>query len=98
MNIVLDNSSCCSKVMNKNQLDDRMFIARLTSTHLIYKHCGFGIWVNFDALLCRIIFQVFLLHMQNLPGNLHDMIFKCNLLVYCHQGVTVLWQPNVRPF
>ena len=36
--------------------------------------------------------------MQNLPGNLHDMIFKCNLLVYCHQGVTVLWQPNVRPF
>ena len=48
--------------------------------------------------LCRIIFQAFLLHMQNLPGNLHDMIFKCNLLVYCHQGVTVLWQPNVRPF
>ena len=56
MNIVLENSSCCSEVMNKNELDDRMFIARLTSTHLIYKHCGFGIWVNFDALLCRIIF------------------------------------------
>ena len=56
-NIVLDNSSCCSEVMNKNELDDRMFIARLTSTHLIYKHCGFGIWVNFDALLGRIIFQ-----------------------------------------
>ena len=36
---------------------DRMLIARLISTHLIYKHCGFGIWVNFDALLCRIIFQ-----------------------------------------
>ena len=36
--------------------------------------------------------------MQNLPGNLHDMIFQCNLSVYCHQGVTVLWQPNVRPF
>ena len=36
--------------------------------------------------------------MQNLPGNLHDMIFKCNLSVYCHQGVTALWQPNVRPF
>ena len=75
-----------------------MFITRLTSTHLIQKHCGIGIWVNFDALLCRIIFQVFLLHMQNLPGNLHDMIFKCDLSVQCHQGVTVLWQPNVRPF
>ena len=48
--------------------------------------------------MCRIIFQAFLFHKQNLPGNLHDMIFKCNLLVYCHQGVTVLWQPNVRPF
>ena len=53
----------------------------VTSTHLIYKHCGFGIWVNFDALLRRIIFQAFLLHMQNFPGNLHDMIFKCNLSV-----------------
>ena len=59
-----------------------MFIARLTSTHLT--HCGFGIWVKFDALLCRIISQGFLLHMQNLPGHLHDMIFKCN----CQFSVT----------
>ena len=35
MNIVLENSSCGSTVMNKNELDDRMFIARLINIYAL---------------------------------------------------------------